>query len=147
MKKSYKLYGAFWDGKTLPDMQPVICIEDQEMTELRKLKLSTVLKNENPEKIDAGIEQVGLIIDFIPMNSSSVVWDFYIRRLLQISRYLNAKLICLNKDYESRVNQKLVEFLQKEKAPQRLLAQSDGAFSDDMLNIPNHSLMISHGVI
>ena len=126
MKTSYKLYGSAWDRQPIPTKCPVIKTTEY-FSEGTVLKLSELMNEENPQMV-ATEEKVFLNIDFIPKTNSTVTWDFYLKRLLQIAECYKAELVsCLDLEQSSKLNKSLMDFY-KRKTPERSLAQSVGAF-------------------
>lgn len=126
MKNSYKLYGCAWDRLMIPRQCPAV-----KLVELNRdavfCKLSEVMNEERPSRGHVN-ENLILDVDFIPKTKSDVIWDFYLRRLLQIIEFYQAKPVCYcNADYVDILNEKMKDFY-KRKTPERLLAQSVGAF-------------------
>lgn len=125
MKSTYKLYGTFWDQMEISET--VHYVEDIELIPLGKMiiKLSDVMSDEECDVLETDAKEVSLIVDFIPANDSVVIWDFYLKRMLQIAEYYHSEIACLNSEYAIHINNALRDFY-KRKTPQRLLAQSDG---------------------
>jgi len=106
MKSTYKLIGLFWDNRPVPDEFPSIVdfVEVQDYREeynlfdltcyKRKIKLSEILSIEDKQNLNniilslKGCDEVYLHIDYIPNCESSVVCAFFIRRTMQIYRYI-----------------------------------------------------------
>lgn len=126
MKNSYKLYGSAWDRLMIPRQCPVVKIMEFNR-DVVFFKLSELMNEEIPSRAHDD-ENLILDIDFIPKTKSDVIWDFYLKRMLQIIEFYQAKPACYcNTDYVDILNEKMKEFY-KRKTPERLLAQSVGAF-------------------
>lgn len=124
MKASYKLFGNVWDRQKIPEKCPIVQSVEQDVKGT-PIKLSVLIAEENP-RIEPLNENMLMDIDFIPRTSSAVVWDFYIKRLLQIIEHYQTKIVCSNLSDCGRLNVAIENFY-KRKTPERLLAQSDGA--------------------
>lgn len=127
MKTSYKLYGTFWDNKDISSKKIIINSFEEQANSESCLILSEALSNEQPiEKSGFEGKSVVLLLDYMPVNESSIVWDFYLRRLLQIVAYYNVEIInCKNQQQGTRL-EKAIENYYKKRTPNRLLAQSNG---------------------
>ena len=125
MKRTYKLYGTVWDNKPITygiklklqtDLQIIECISLKEVLKCEKLL----------ERKYTG-EATELLLDYIPDTDSHLVWDYYLKRVLQIANYYEVKsFICETKEGIDRMEMLLTDYY-KRKAPNKLLAQSDGA--------------------
>ncbi len=127
MKTSYKLYGTFWDNRDFSGkMKKIQCIGEQTSAE-NTLIFTEILADEQPEDHSGFTgESVALLLDYMPENESIIVWEFYLKRLLQIVEYYNVEnIIC--KDQQQVVQlESAIEHYYKKKTPDRLLAQSNG---------------------
>jgi len=106
MKSTYKLLGVFWDQRPIPEEFPelVDCEEIQDYREeynlfdlagyRREVKLTELLSIENVEKLNSIIkllrkcDKAYLHIDYIPRCELPVVCNFFVRRTMQIYRYI-----------------------------------------------------------
>jgi hypothetical protein len=86
-----------------------------------------VLSNEHPiENSSFEGKNVVLLLDYMPVNESAIVWDFYLKRLFQILEYYNVVTVtCDNQQQVSRLENAIDNYIKK-KTPNRLLAQSNG---------------------
>ena len=127
MKTSYKLYGTFWDNKDVSSKKLMINISGEHANSESCLSLSEVLSNEQPIEQSCVVgESVVLLLDYMPVNESAIVWDFFLKRLLQIVEYYNVEAInCIDQQQVSRLEYAIDNYLKK-KTPNRLLAQSNG---------------------
>ena len=125
IKSSYKLFGSAWDRQPIPEKCPVVKLSERNI-DGPFLKLSEQMVEKKHEK-DVLNENMFLIVDFIPRTKSTVIWDFYLKRLLQIAEYYQTKtMFYSDSDYIDQLNERLKNFY-KRKAPKRSLAQSVGA--------------------
>lgn len=122
MKHSYKLYGAYWDHKALPQKIFAVKPVSEASPRAYMISLSDVMKREMPTAVDERGQQNSLLIDFIPANRSPVIWNFYLMRLLQIAGYYDAELVCKDEENIIYINDALKD-LEKRKASEELLAQ------------------------
>lgn len=129
MKSSYKFYGVFWDNKTIPNKAVNISEWKDDLRKDDGIVLSEVLKSESPKEYsDCGENKNYILIDFVPTTESNVILRFYARRLLQIIEYYQVdEIYCKGKEISERL-QEVIDYFYKEKTPNKLLAQSDGAF-------------------
>ena len=127
MKTSYKLYGTFWDNKDVLSKKLMINISGEHASSESCLTLSEVLSNEQPiESVSFEGKSVVLLLDYMPANESVIVWDFYLKRLLQIVEYYKVETInCKDQRQASRLRNAIDNYIKK-KTPNRLLAQSNG---------------------
>ncbi|WP_022750576.1 hypothetical protein [Lachnobacterium bovis] len=127
MKTSYKLYGTFWDNKDVSSKKLMINILGEHASSESCLTLSEVLGNEQPiESVSFEGKSVVLLLDYMPANESVIVWDFYLKRLLQIVEYYKVETInCKDQGQASRLRNAIDNYIKK-KTPNRLLAQSNG---------------------
>ena len=125
MKSSYKFYGVFWDNKPIPDKKVKIIEWKGDLHKEEGMVLSEILKSESPKEFwSSGEKQKYIMIDFVPSTKSSVIFRFYARRLLQIVEYYQLDEIYCKRDDKIEA----IDDFYKEKTPNKLLAQSDGAF-------------------
>lgn len=128
MKSSYKLYGSFWDGRSLPRANIAVQCGTDKLNE-NIIELSKVLSVEQPEKYKIiKKESTYLWVDYFPSKKSVVFMEFFVKRLLQIAEYYNVSMIACNNQDEVDVIEKIYADFCKRKAPDKLLAQSHGAF-------------------
>ncbi|WP_026652476.1 hypothetical protein [Butyrivibrio proteoclasticus] len=127
MKTSYKLYGTFWDNKDVSSKKLMINIPGEHASSESCLTLSEVLGNEQPiESVSFEGKSVVLLLDYMPANESVIVWNFYLKRLLQIVEYYKVETInCKDQRQASRLRNAIDNYIKK-KTPNRLLAQSNG---------------------
>lgn len=105
MKRSYKLIGLFWDGKSIPENKPSISFQDHIGVPDSTIRLSEVLLLQDGEMADfSGSDFESLLIDWMPDVKYPPIWNFYIKRLLQIADYLGAKLVCDKEEYILKIN-------------------------------------------
>ena len=121
MKSSYLLYGIIWDGLPVPSVAPQI---EMSAGDGKNASISSLLMMNN-EKANPDEQIKSILIDYCPNTNSISVWDFYIRRLLQILKYYNAKLKC-DKIDRKELRESKIEDYYKRKTPNRLLAQPNG---------------------
>ena len=127
MKTSYKLYGTFWDNRGISGkIKKIQCIGEQTSTE-NTLIFTEILANEQPEDHSGLVgESVALLLDYMPENESTIVWEFYLKRLLQIVEYYNVETIICKEQQRVVQLEDAIENYYKKKTPNRLLAQSNG---------------------
>lgn len=128
MKSSYKLYGSFWDGRLIPEMNlDVRCEKDKTYENI--IKISNVLSAECPEQYQC-IEgkPIVLQLDYFPSGKSSVFVEFFVKRVIQIADYYNAEIVECNNQDDVDVIKNIIDDLTKRKTPDKLLAQSYGVF-------------------
>lgn len=114
MKKSYKLYGSFWDGRSMPDETVFAqCIETATDCQT-SIKLSQVMKSEQPTVPLTSGGVTNLIVDYVPTTQSIIIWDFFLKRMLQIAEYYHASVTCTDEDYAARINDHLVRFYKRQ---------------------------------
>lgn len=105
MKKSYTLLGTFWDGKDSQLVQMPICkpenavgyCEDYRMeqnlfdinTIKRSIRFSEILRLKDEVEFNQTMSallwcnKIFILIDIVPKAPSSIVTDFFIKRLVQ----------------------------------------------------------------
>lgn len=111
MKKSYKLIGLFWDGKRIPENKPSVSFLDNTSVPDSIIRLSEVLLLQDPEMADfSGSDCGSLLIDWMPGVTYPPVCNFYTKRLLQITDYFGAKLVCDNEEYITKLNDSISYF-------------------------------------
>ena len=127
MKPSYKLYGTFWDNKSVSSKNYEIQCYSEKLRSECSLILSEVLSTEQPIEISSFEgKRVDLLLDYMPENKATIVWDFYLTRLLQIIEYYNIEVIICNDQKQASLLEKAIDDYYKKKTPNGLLAQSNG---------------------
>lgn len=105
MKPSYKLLGAIWNHRPTLNHLPKRVAYDQLIHEVgsnpnlfdfctkrRKVFLSSLLSLETADQLDDLLsqlrccDQIFIEMDWEPINSGKIVWDFFLHRLSQICR-------------------------------------------------------------
>lgn len=114
MKSSYKLYGTFWDKKAVSNKRPEIqCINNIIPSET--IVLSEVLNNEQPLEINNADGHIHkLYVDFVPANDATIVWNFYLKRLLQIMNYYNVNILNCSEPQQTTRLENAIKNYQKE---------------------------------
>ena len=135
MKNSYKLIGVWLDGKPIPQNIPAVYDGVESNFKDKVTLLSDILKLKDEEASYNLYNKTIIIVDYIPKNKYDYITDFYICRLLQIVELFDAKIVCEEKENRIILNDMIIDYY-KRKAPNKLLAQSNGALND-MLNISN----------
>ena len=128
MKSSYKLYGTFWDKRPIPERALSICCKFNEISE-NTIHLSEILENEAPVEyqfLDG--KPIELLLDYFPSVTSSVIVEFFVKRILQIADYYDVTIVRCNSQNEVDIIERIIADFDKRKTPDKLLAQSYGAF-------------------
>ena len=107
MKNSYKLVGKYWDGKHIPNIKPNIFKYNK--NELDRIKtVSEIFRLKDDELENQKLSEFDfVIVDYIPSINSEVVFRFYTKRLLQIVKYSNSKLVCNDIEKVKKLNEYL----------------------------------------
>jgi hypothetical protein len=113
MKSTYKLFGAFWDGKPIPNSPPNV--ESIGLAHESAIPITAILRMDDESKIEEIRQSVVEIeIDYFPNCSSALIEDFFLRRLLQITEFFDARIVC--KETNVRINvSRLIKKLYKKK--------------------------------
>lgn len=122
------MYGIFWDRRPIPKSGISICCKFDEILE-NKIYLSKILANETPVEyqfLDGN--PIVLILDYFPSNSSSVIVEFFVKRVLQITNYYDVTILKCNCQSEVAIIERVMTDFEKRKTPDKLLAQSYGVF-------------------
>lgn len=129
MKSSYKLYGLCWDHVFVSNKKLLVSTIEKGKKNVEVYVLSKVLSSSDYGINNAKTLSKGkLLVDYMPKNESITVWDFFLKRVLQISEILNVKeLSCEDEEQMVRLTKALESFY-KRKTPNRLLAQPNGVF-------------------
>lgn len=130
MKKSYKLYGAFWDRLDVPDICPRLIKSHHGDNKFEIISLSEILKSsaDSFENGNNNGKAIVINIDYFPKNSYVFANNFFIKRVLQIISFYSASInlyVCEDNDINKRVQTAFEDFY-KRKTPERLLAQPIG---------------------
>lgn len=126
MKSSYKLYGSIWDRLPIPEQCPVVNTDKCNGDGITiKLSEQFVKDNLATNRLN---NLIILNVDFVLKTNSVVIWNFYLKRMLQVVEYYQISIVyCSDTNYVDRLNKKLRDYY-KRKTPKRLLAQSVGVF-------------------
>ncbi|WP_027206385.1 hypothetical protein [Butyrivibrio fibrisolvens] len=125
MKSSYKIYGTFWNQKDIIYKDYQMQIMNENLQTEDNITISEILSTEHPETINR-LNHTKLLLDYIPNNEAEIVWDFYIKRLLQMANYYNVEvIICEDEQQLEKVKTAITNYCKK-RTPKRLLAQSNG---------------------
>lgn len=134
MKSSYKIFGLLWDGSDIPKVPPVVKGESLIDSKKDRISLSFMLVLEDPNLLQKSIKGKDIILDFdyIPDFKAECIQEYYVKRILQIVQYIvmnssGAECICNDNTLRKKINSMIADYY-KEKAPNGLLAQSNGAF-------------------
>ncbi|MDC7301113.1 hypothetical protein [Agathobacter ruminis] len=127
MKLSYKLFGVFWDQKEIPKECPYVELVEDILSNWHVISLSKILEQEEVEEIKESAKTIVLLIDYLPMEKNTIVMDFFLKRLLQMTEYYHARMVCTDSEKTCRLNL-LISNYYKRKTPERSLAQSVGVF-------------------
>lgn len=106
MKTTYKLIGLFWDRQPIPSKKPdIICINDISIND-SVITISEIL-NTPDELLENKLhhtQKAKMLVDYIPNARTKMVLQFYTKRLLQISEYLSAIIVCKDIDMANMLN-------------------------------------------
>ncbi|SCY14302.1 hypothetical protein [Butyrivibrio sp. INlla14] len=128
MKSTYKLYGSYWDGRPIPESVPEVILKCD--AQRKAIVALTELFKEEKNIVKDSAERCkcsGVLIDYIPMNDSLCVRDYYILRLLQAVRCNGACIVCDDEE-KATIIKGWIESYYNRKTPQEQLAPSSSVF-------------------
>ncbi len=111
MKRSYKLIGVLWDGKTIPQSKPEIKRENLHSTSSTVINLSEIYKMNDKKLMKLKeTDYDAIVVDFVPKISIIYMNTFFTKRMLQIVDFFKAGLMCNDEETEKKVNDLLTSF-------------------------------------
>jgi len=93
MQNTYKLVGVLWDN--MPISNDGLDIRYTENTN-NMVPISELMNNPHLDDIINSDMEIIAFLDFFPKKEYKTIWNFYIKRMLQVVKYYDIKKIYCN---------------------------------------------------